>query len=122
MQFHYAQTMPFKMKPVDKNELAQLLADTPQRGRTSRGAQLLEEFLASGEVATRVQLGSTKERNAIAISLNNAAKRAGSQIWVRKLGGGTGTELLLVNLAKADAQTRRAYENRPRVGRRAAVR
>jgi len=54
----------------------------------------------------------------MSISVTNAAKRAGSQVWVRKLGGGTGTELLLVNLTKADAATRKAYENRPRVGRR----
>ena len=112
--------MAFKMKPVDKSELAELLAEAPQRGRSSRGASLLDEFLASGETATRVQFDSTKDRNAIALSLSNAAKRAGSQIWVRKLGGGTGTELLLINLAKADAGTRRAYENRPRVGRRPA--
>lgn len=121
VQFHYAETMEskrFKMKSVDKSELAELLASTPQRGRTSRGALLLEEFLATGEMATRVQFESTKERNAVALSVSNAAKRAGQEIWVRKLGGGTGTELLLVNLAKADAQTRKAYENRPRVGRR----
>ncbi len=110
--------MAFKMKPVDKNELAQLLADAPQRGRTSRGAELLEEFIGSGEAASRVQFASTKERNAIAISVTNAAKRAGSQIWARKLGGGTGTDLLLVNLTKADAATRKLYDNRPRVGRR----
>lgn len=110
--------MPFKMKPVDRGELASLLAEAPQRGRSSKGAELLEEFLSSGEAAARVDLGSTKERNSVAISLTNAAKRAGSQIWVRKVGGGTGTELLLVNLAKADAATRKAFENRPRVGRR----
>src|SRR5688500_4723645 len=104
--------MPFKMKPVDRNELAELLADSPQRGRSSRGAELLEEFLSSGETASRVQFGSTKERNAVAISVTNAAKRAGSQIWVRKVGGGTGTDLLLVNLSKADAATRKAYDNR----------
>jgi hypothetical protein len=110
--------MPFKLKPIDRNELAQLIAEAPQRGRTSRGAELLEEFVASGETASRVQCGSTKERNAIAISVSNAAKRSGSQIWVRKLGGGTGSDLLLVNLSKADAATRKAHENRPRVGRR----
>ncbi len=109
--------MPFKMKPVDRDELAKLLADAPQRGRTSRGAELLEEFIGSGEGASRVQFDSTKERNAVSLSVSNAAKRAGTQVWVRKLGGGTGTELLLINLAKANAETRRAYENRPRVGR-----
>lgn len=112
--------MPFKMKPVDRNELVKLLSEGPQRGRPSRGVELLEEFVGSGETATRVQFGSTKERNAVAISVSNAAKRAGSQVWVRKLGGGTGTDLLLVNLSKADAATRKAYDNRPRVGRRPA--
>lgn len=110
--------MPFKMKPVDRTELAALLAEGPQRGRASKGAELLEEFVGSGETAASVQLDSTKERNAVAISVGNAAKRAGSQIWVRKLGGGTGTDLLLVNLTKADAATRKAYDTRPRVGRK----
>jgi hypothetical protein len=109
--------MSFKMTPVDKDELAQLLAEGPQRGRTSKGAELLEEFISSGETATKVQLGSTKERNAISLSVTNAAKRSGAQVWVRKVGGGTGTDLLLINLSKASADTRKAYENRPRVGR-----
>jgi hypothetical protein len=112
--------MPFKMKPVTKDELSQLLAETSPRGRSSKGAELLEDFLASGETATRVGFDSTKERNAISLSLTNAAKRAGSQIWVKKIGGGTGTELLLINLAKSDAATRKAYDSRPRVGRPAA--
>lgn len=110
--------MAFKIKPVDKGELAELLASTPRRGRTSKGAELLEEFIASGDAACRVQFDSTKERNSVALSVSNAAKRAGSQVWARKLGGGTGTELLLVNLTKADAATRRMYDERPRVGRR----
>jgi hypothetical protein len=110
--------MSFKMQPVGKDELAELLAEGPRRGRSSKGAELLEQFLSSGEVATKVQFASTKERNAISLSLNNAAKRRGSQLWVKKVGGGTGTELLLINLTKADAATRKAYDNRPRVGRR----
>ena len=109
--------MAFKIKPVDKGELADLLASAPQRGRSSKGGQLLEEFLGSGETACRVQFDTTKERNGMSLSISNAAKRAGSQVWVRKLGGGTGTDVLLVNLAKADAATRRMYDDRPRVGR-----
>ena len=106
------------MKPVDKSELVELLESQPGRGRTSKGASLLEEFTSSGETACRFEFGSTNERNSMALSIGNAAKRAGSQVWVKKLGGGTGTDLLLVNLAKADAATRRLYDNRPRVGRR----
>ena len=110
--------MAYKIKPVDQATLTELIAQTPQRGRTSKGAELLEQFISSGNVAATVQLGSTKERNAVAISAANAAKAAGSQVWIRKQGGGTGTDLLLVNLSKADAATRKAYENRPRPGRR----
>jgi hypothetical protein len=110
--------MAFKMKAVDQSALTQLMSQTAPRGRTSRGGELLEEFLGSGNVGATVSLPSTKERNAVAISVTNAARAAGSSIWVRKLGGGTGTELLLVNLSKADAATRKAYETRPRPGRR----
>ena len=110
--------MAYKIKPVDQATLAELIAQTQTRGRSSKGKELLEDFIGSGNVAATVQMGSTKERNAVAISAANAARAAGSQIWIRKQGGGTGTELLLVNLSKADAATRKAYENRPRPGRR----
>ncbi len=110
--------MAFKIKPVDQATLTELIAQAPTRGRSSKGAELLEEFIGSGNVAATVQLGSTKERNAVAISAANAARAAGSQIWIRKQGGGNGTDLLLVNLTKADAATRKAYENRPRPGRK----
>ena len=110
--------MAHKLKPVSAAELSQLLAEGPRRGRSSRGAELIEEFIESGEVAARAGFASTKERNAVSISASNYCRNAGKQIWVRKVGGGTGTDLLLVNLSKADAATRKAYDNRPRVGRR----
>ena len=110
--------MAFKFNSVSQSDLVERLQRTAPRGRTSKGATLIEEFLASGQVAATVDLGSTKERNAVAISASNHTRKSGSQVWVRKEGGGTGTELLLVNLAKANAETRKAYENRPRVGRR----
>ena len=110
--------MAFKLKPVSQTELKDLLSQGPTRGRSSKGGALIEEFIASGEVAATVALGSTKERNAIALSAANHVRRSGAQVWIRKAGGGTGTDLLLVNLTKADAATRKAYETRPRVGRR----
>jgi hypothetical protein len=110
--------MAFRIKPVDQATLTELIAQTPTRGRSSKGAELLEEFIGSGNVAATVQFGSTKERNAVAISAANAARAAGSQIWIRKQGGGNGTDLLLINLTKSDAATRKAYENRPRPGRK----
>lgn len=110
--------MAFKFNAVDQSELSERLQRTATRGRTSKGAALIEEFLGSGQVAATVDLGSTKERNAVAISAANHTRKAGSQVWVRKEGGGTGTELLLVNLSKANAETKKAYENRPKVGRR----
>lgn len=112
--------MAFKMKPVPKAALAQLIAEMPQRGRRSQGGELLEEFLSSGETAVTVTGSSTKDRNSLAISVSNFARRIGAQVWVRKMGGGSGTDLLLVNLAKADAATKKAYENRPRPGRKPA--
>jgi hypothetical protein len=114
--------MAFKLKSVDQATLTQMLAKPAPRGRNSKGASLIEEFVGSGDVAATAGFGSTKERNAVAISAANHTRRSGSQIWVRKLGGGAGTELLLVNLTKADAATRKAYENRPRPGRRPARR
>jgi hypothetical protein len=114
--------MPVKLKSVSQEELSKLIAESPRRGRSSRGAELIEDFITSGEVAALAGFGSTKERNAISISASNYTRNAGRQVWVRKLGGGTGNELLLVNLTKADAATRKAYENRPRVGRRPSKR
>ena len=110
--------MTFKMNSVDQAQLAELIAQAPQRGRVSKGGELMQEFVGSGEIAASVQLNSTKERNALAISASNFARANDMQVWVRKLGGGTGIQLLLVNLTKADAATRKAYENRPRPGRR----
>lgn len=110
--------MAFKFNTVDQAELTDRLKQNAPRGRSSKGANLIDEFLASGQVAASVDLGSTKERNAVAISASNHTRKTGSQVWVRKEGGGTGTELLLVNLAKANAETRKAYEARPKVGRK----
>lgn len=110
--------MAFKLRSVAPQELAQLISEAPARGRSSKGAALVNEFVDSGNTAATVQVGSTKERNALAISASNHIRSASKQVWVRKLGGGTGTELLLVNLAKADTATRKAYEGRPRPGRR----
>ena len=110
--------MAFKFNAVDQAELTDRLQRSAPRGRTSKGATLIEEFLTSGQVAATVDLGSTKERNAVAISAANHTRASGSQVWVKKEGGGTGTELLLINLGKANAETKKAYETRPRVGRR----
>jgi hypothetical protein len=110
--------MATKLKPVSQAELSERLTRTTPRGRSSKGGALIEEFIASGEVAATAQFGSTKERNAVALSAGNQVRRSGAQIWIRKEGGGTGTELLLVNLTKADAVTRKAYESRPRPGRK----
>lgn len=110
--------MTYKLKTVDRAQLSEMLTRTAPRGRSSKGATLIEEFLTGGDLAATAKLGSTKERNAVALSATNHIRRNGSQIWVRKMGGGAGTELLLVNLAKADGATRRAYDKRPRVGRK----
>lgn len=112
-------TMPIKLKPVSEDDLDALLSRGAPRGRSSKGGTLIENFLASGDVAATAQLSSTKERNAVALSAANYLRRSGGNVWVRKLGGGTGTELLLINLDKASPATRKAYENRPRVGRKA---
>lgn len=110
--------MAYKLKSVSGNDLSKLIAESQRRGRSSKGAELIEEFVASGDVAATAAFPSTKERNAVSISAANHARNSGAQVWIKKVGGGTGTDLLLVNLAKADAATKRAYENRPRVGRR----
>jgi hypothetical protein len=114
--------MAFKFKRVSPEDLQRMIAETPRRGRSSKGAELIEEFLSSGEVAATASLSSTKERNAVSISAANYCRNAGKQVWVRKVGGGTGTDLLLVALAKADAETKKAYDTRPRPGRKPAKR
>ena len=111
--------MKFKMKSVDQAGLSDLLAKPTRVGRTSKGADLIDEFLSSNSLAAIVDLGSTKERNAVAISAANHV-RGTETVWVKKQGGGSGTELLLINLTKADAATKKAYQDRPRVGRRPA--
>ena len=110
--------MSFKFNAVNQTDLTDRLQRSAPRGRSSKGAALIDEFVGSGQVAATVDLGSTKERNAVAISAANHTRKADVQVWVRKEGGGTGTELLLINLAKANAETKKAYESRPRVGRR----
>ena len=80
--------------------------------------KLIEEFKASGDVAAQVGFGSTKERNSVSVSATNWCRNQGIKVWVRKLGGGTGTDLLLIDLDKADAATKKAYDTRPRPGRR----
>jgi hypothetical protein len=114
--------MAFKLKSVSQAELSQLIAEAPRRGRSSKGAELIDDFLESGEVAATADLGSTKDRNSVSISASNYCRSTDKQVWVRKVGGGTGTELLLINLAKADAATKKAYETRPRPGRRPSKR
>jgi hypothetical protein len=110
--------MAFKFNAVNQSELADRLQRSAPRGRSSKGAALIEEFLSSGQVAATVELGSTKERNAVAISAANHTRSSGAPVWIKKEGGGTGTDLLLINLGKANAETKKAYENRPRVGRK----
>lgn len=110
--------MAFKFNSVNQSELTERLQRSAPRGRTSKGASMVDEFLSSGQVAASVDLGSTKERNAVAISAANHTRKSGAQVWIKKEGGGTGTELLLINLGKANAETKKAYESRPRVGRK----
>src|SRR5690349_8181761 len=107
----------YKLKPVDQDTLTTMISQPQSRAGSSKGAELITEFLSSGDVAATVGFASTKERNSIAISATNHCRSTGSKIWVRKLGGGQGTELLLIDLDKADAATKKAYETRPRPGR-----
>jgi hypothetical protein len=112
----------FKLKSVDQATLADLISQPQTRAGTSKGAELIQEFKATGDVAATVSFPSTKERNSVSISATNWSRSQGVKVWVRKLGGGQGTELLLIDLDKADAATKRAYETRPRPGRRPAKR
>jgi len=113
---------PFKLKAVDQQTLNSLISQPQSRAGSSKGAELIEEFKSGGDVAAQVSLASTKERNSVSISATNWARSNGIKIWVRKLGGGQGTDLLLIDLDKADAATKKAYETRPRPGRRPAAR
>ncbi len=111
--------MAYKMKPVNPQDLAVMISRPQTRAGTGMGATLVEDFRGSGNVAATVSFGSSKERNSASISATNYCRKVGAKIWVRKLGGGTGTDLLLIDLDKADAATKKAYDSRPRPGRRA---
>jgi hypothetical protein len=108
----------FKLKSVDQATLHNLISQPQTRAGSSKGAELIEEFKASGDVAAQVGFGSTKERNSVSVSATNWCRNQGIKVWVRKLGGGVGTDLLLIDLEKADAATKKAYDTRPRPGRR----
>ncbi|MGI8663264.1 MAG: hypothetical protein ACR2LQ_08665 [Acidimicrobiales bacterium] len=112
----------FKLKAVDQQTLSSLISQPQTRAGSSKGAELLDEFKATGNVAAQVSFASTKERNSVSISATSWARRKGLNVWVRKLGGGHGTELLLVDLDASDAATKTAYETRPRPGRRPKAR
>jgi hypothetical protein len=108
----------YKFKAVDQAALTDMLSQSQTRAGTSKGAELIEEFKASGNIAAEVSLPSTKVRNSVSISATNWCRSKGIKVWVRKVGGGTGTDLLLIDLDRADAATKRAYDNRPRPGRK----
>ncbi|MEO7555027.1 MAG: hypothetical protein ABIV94_00310 [Acidimicrobiales bacterium] len=112
----------FKLKAVDQQTLSALIKQPQTRAGSSKGAELIEEFKSGSDVAAQVSFASTKERNSVSISATTWARSNGIQIWVRKLGGGQGTDLLLIDLDRADADTKKAYETRPRPGRRPKAR
>jgi hypothetical protein len=111
----------YKLKAVDPATLTSLISQPQTRAGSSKGAELIDEFLSSGNVAASVAFPSTKDRNSVSISASNYCRNNGVKVWVRKLGGGQGAELLLVNLDKADGTTKKAFDNRPRPGRRPAA-
>lgn len=111
--------MPFKLTPIKADELSELVTKAATRTRTSEGMELVDDFLASGEVAATVDLPDTKKRNSLSMSAGNYVRNAGHKVWVKKAPGST-TALVLVNLDKASADVKKAYENRPRPGRKAS--
>lgn len=104
----------FTFKSVPADQLSELLQKRTRQGRTSRGQSLIEDFLASSDVAATVAFGTDRERNSVAVSASNFIRTSGQKVWIKK---SSPTELLLVNLAKAPADVKKAYEKRPRVGR-----
>src|SRR5262249_37496816 len=112
----------FKLKAVDQATLTNLISQPQTRAGSSKGAALVEEFKASGNMAAQVTFASTKERNSVSISATNWSRDHGIRVWLRKPGGRLGPDLLPTALARADAATRKAYENRPRPGRKPRVR
>lgn len=108
--------MSFKFKPVSKTDLSSIVQKAPARGRTSKGMQLVQEFLASGEAAAEVDFEQAKERNSVKTSVANFVRTSGDKIWVRNAGD---TAILLINVDLAPADVKKAYESRPR-GPRAA--
>lgn len=107
----------FKIKPIAKEDVVGLIT-APTSTRKGKGGELVDSFLAGNHAAGSVTFASTKERNAVTVSANNYIKSAGSPVWIRKQGGATGTDLLLINLDLADDATKAAHASRPRPGRK----
>lgn len=104
--------MAFDFKAVKPEDLKEAVTKAPARGRTSRGQVMLEEFLASGQVAATVTFSTPQERNSLKTSAMNFQRKSGvGPVWVRNSGD---TGLMLINVEKAPADVKKAYEGRPK--------
>lgn len=84
-------------------------------GRSSKGAQVLKQFLDSNKAMAGINFDGTpeqakKERDNLAISIRNAMEEDQREtIWVRKVRGQTDV-LFLIDLAKAPKSVREDWE------------
>lgn len=115
---HSMTTDTININPIPASELAERIAKPIPRARRSKGFKIVEEFLHSGNVAAVVTAPDKVERDRVLVSiktyLNFSAQGRAATVWAKV---SSPTEILLINIDKADEATRKAYENRPKAGR-----
>ena len=118
MPFMTTDTDTFSITPISPIDLQDRLNRRTERSRYSKGSKIVTKFLDGEAAAVSVKTKDVVERNKVIASCKSyIASSQGDNVtvWAK---ASTPTEILLVNLTKADAATKTAYKNRPRVGRK----
>jgi hypothetical protein len=97
----------FEFHAVSVEEVKARLQARSTRTRQSKGRKLVEQFLASSEVAATIAFDTAKERDGFATSARRFVQVQGASVWVRKE---SDLVLLLVNLDLADKEIIDQYE------------
>lgn len=100
----------FQFRAVSPEELEVRIRQPGTRKRHSKGADLVESFRKSNEVAATVEFLTTKDRNSAAISATGYARGVGAHIWIRKTGP---LELLFIDLDQAPESVVKAHKLQP---------
>ncbi len=107
-----------KLKPIDQEQLTELLARPAARtGRISQGQAVVDQFLSGDAIAVEVRVSAAdvvKATTALRTSAQRYVHANGLPVWVRQQAGGP---LLLIHLGRCDEETRAIHAKRPKAGR-----